>query len=75
VALSKVGSMAVRNQLGNVERKEAMNRNSHQILQWRHDSVSFEKMWHQTVVETSSTWETQAKLRSCEDIMGGILWT
>jgi hypothetical protein len=67
VAFSKPGSLVVGYQIGNVEGKEVVFPATKRAV-WRHDLVSFERMWRQVGVETGSTWETQAVLRSWESI-------
>ena len=67
VTFSKPGSLVVGYQIGNTEGKEVIFPSTKRAV-WRHDPVSFEKMWNQVGVETGSTWETKASLRTWESI-------
>lgn len=67
VAFAKPGALVVGYQIGNVEAKEVTN-STLQLSVWRHDPASFAKMWNQVGAETGSRWETQARLRSWEDM-------
>ncbi|CAI7624829.1 unnamed protein product [Penicillium glandicola] len=67
VAFARSDALVVGHQIGNVEAKEVVNPTL-QVPQWRHDPVSFEKMWDQVGAETGSMWETQAWSHSWEDM-------
>ncbi|KAJ5807088.1 hypothetical protein N7474_010680 [Penicillium riverlandense] len=67
VAFTRSGALVVGYQIGNVEAKEVINPTL-KVLQWRHNPVSFAKMWNQVGAETGSMWEAQAWLRSWEDM-------
>lgn len=67
VAFVKSDALVVGYQIGNVEAKEVINP-ALQVPQWRHSPEYFAKMWNQVGAETGSTWETQAWLRSWEDM-------
>lgn len=67
VAFAKSDALVVGYQIGNVEAKKVINP-ALQVPQWRHNPESFAKMWSQVGAETGSMWETQAWLRSWEDM-------
>ncbi|KAJ5309683.1 S-adenosyl-L-methionine-dependent methyltransferase [Penicillium atrosanguineum] len=67
VAFAKPGALVMGYQIGNVEAKEVVN-STLQVCQWRHDPVSFAKMWDQVGAGTDSKWEAQAWLRSWDDM-------
>lgn len=67
VAFSKPGSLVVGYQIGNVQGKEVVFPATKRAV-WRHDPASFERMWKQVGVETGSSWETKATLRTWESI-------
>lgn len=67
VAFAKPGALVLGYQIGNVEGKQVMSRTL-QVPQWRHDPASFAEMWNQVGAKTGSTWETEAWLRSWEDM-------
>jgi SAM-dependent methyltransferase len=67
IAFTKPGAIVLGYQIGNVEAKEVVNGVLHLKL-WRHDPASFAKMWDQAGAETGTTWETEARLRSWEDM-------
>jgi hypothetical protein len=49
------GSLVVGHQIGNVEAKDVFNKTL-QLSQFRHDPVSFAKLWDQVGTETGTAW-------------------
>jgi hypothetical protein len=67
MAYSRPNSPVAGYQIGNIEGKQVINEQLQlQLLQWRHDPVSFEKMWNEVGAEIGTTQETKARLLSWE---------
>jgi hypothetical protein len=64
---TKPGSIVVGNQIGNPKSQE-VSLKSLMIPVYKHNPDSFEKRWNQVGGEIGSKWETQAWLRSFEDM-------
>jgi hypothetical protein len=67
VPLTRPGSLVLGYQIGNVTAKDVVNPVL-KLRQWRHDPVSFAEMWERVGAETGTVWETEARLRSWEDM-------
>lgn len=67
VAFTKPGAILLGYQIGNIEAKEVTNP-ALKVPQWRHDPASFAKMWAQVGAATGTTWETEARLHTWEDM-------
>ncbi|KAM0125467.1 hypothetical protein ACHAO1_010604 [Botrytis cinerea] len=64
------GSMIVGNQIGNPKAQEVTLK-SLVVPMWRHNPESFAKLWDQVGQETGTKWETQAWMRSFEEMAFG----
>jgi len=64
---TKPGSMVVGNQMGNPNAQEVTLK-AIGVPVWRHNPESFEKLWNQVGSEMGTRWETQAWLRTFEDM-------
>ena len=62
-----VGSVIVGVQIGNINAGESISR-TFQVPQYRHNPASMARMWDQVGAETGTKWETQAWLRTWEDM-------
>ncbi|KAF7907843.1 hypothetical protein EAE99_011913 [Botrytis elliptica] len=61
------GSMIVGNQIGNPKAREVTLK-SLVVPMWRHNPESFAKLWDQVGQETGTRWETQARMRSFDEM-------
>jgi len=64
---TKPGSMVVGNQIGNPNAQEVVLK-AVGVPMYRHNPESFEKFWNQVGSETGTKWETQAWMRSFEQM-------
>ncbi|KAF5875633.1 putative methyltransferase domain-containing protein [Botrytis fragariae] len=64
------GPVIVGNQIGNYKAQEVTLK-SLVVPMWRHSPESFEKVWDQVGQETGTKWETQAWMRSFEEMAFG----
>ncbi|MCJ1437535.1 hypothetical protein MMC27_006922 [Xylographa pallens] len=64
---TKPGSLIVGNQIGNPKAHE-VTLQSIGVPMWRHNPQSFEKLWDQVGAETGTKWETQAWMRTFEEM-------
>ena len=64
---TKPGSMIVGNQIGNPTAQE-VKLNDLAVPMWRHNPDSWAKLWAQVGEETGTQWETQAWMRTFEDM-------
>ena len=67
VKFSKQGSQVVGYQMGNLKPQAFLNPHLG-ITQWRHDPASFEEMWNSIGAETGSSWQTEARFRTWEEL-------
>jgi hypothetical protein len=67
VAYSKVGSLVVGHQIGNIEAKSVVNPHFG-VTQYQHDPTSFGKLWDEVGVATGPMWETKARSLMFEDV-------
>ncbi|KAF7866980.1 uncharacterized protein EAF02_009766 [Botrytis sinoallii] len=65
------GSMIVGNQIGNPKAQEVTLK-SLVVPMWRHNPESFAKLWDQVGQETGTRWETQAWMRSFDEMAFGV---
>ncbi|QSZ35668.1 hypothetical protein DSL72_006790 [Monilinia vaccinii-corymbosi] len=64
------GSLVVGNQIGNPTAQEVTLK-SLVVPMWRHNPESFAKLWNQVGSETGTKWETQAWIRTFEEMSFG----
>ncbi|MCJ1387965.1 hypothetical protein MMC18_000808 [Xylographa bjoerkii] len=64
---TKPGSLIVGNQIGNPKAHE-ITLKSIGVPMWRHNPKSFKKLWDQVGAETGTKWETQAWMRTFEEM-------
>lgn len=67
VDFSRPGTLVAGCQIGDVTGHEVIFGPS-KVPLWRHDVESFAKMWHHVGAETGTKWETEAWLRTWEDM-------
>nr|POE88026.1 methyltransferase ausd [Quercus suber] len=66
-SFTKPGSLIVGNQIGNMQSQVFYSKIIPSGV-WRHDAESFAKLWNAVGVATSTKWETQAWLRTFEEM-------